>query len=226
MGNVTLWRVEGGVTSATSVRSEALVLGMRRHLDYAPLYSSLVHINGRQQAYIALEGCPGCVHGRCDVGCRAEALRRTLRAAYGESLSLSIVRRGLAPRPYQRCYVLNPLVVASVPLLDGTLVKAWPEARLTLAWNGSVKTKQALSAVLYVGADGPDPCEVVADAGWKAQKRPILPMRGVPNVPTDDLVAVGARLLWPRDPWLLLPAPAQEEADDQLAHALADEVVL
>lgn len=225
MSNPTLWRLEGASNSQPLPQHDALELGLRRHLAHAPLFSSIVHIGGQQRSYIALDGCPGCAYGRCEVGCRAEALRRTLRAAYGNDASLSIVRKGLSPRPYQRCYVLQPVAVASVPLLDGRLLSTWAEGRLTLEWGGAVKTQQGLTVVLYVGAEGPDPCEIVADHGWKAQRRPIIPMRGVPVYPGHDLVAVGARFLWPRNPWLLLPAPQQEEANEQSAPALAEEVV-
>lgn len=227
MGDTTLWRVEGAASMAAPSANEALVLGMRRHLAHAPLYSSLVQIAEQQRAYVSLDGCSGCSHSRCEVGCRVEALRRTLRAAYGvDTAQLSIVRKGLTPRPYTRCYVLQPIVASSVPLLDGKMLAQWPEARLTMGWEGQVKTQQAVTVVLYIGADGPEPYEVVADVGWKAQKRLILPLRGVPAFPAHDLVTLGARFLWTREPWLLLPTVVPAQAAEQLAHALADEVVL
>jgi hypothetical protein len=72
------WRLEGATTEFLP-DAAGLAAGLRLHLAHAPLTSTLVQIGDPQRAYVALDGCGGCLRGRCEPGCRVELLRRLLR---------------------------------------------------------------------------------------------------------------------------------------------------
>lgn len=229
----TLWRV--ALTADQPVaRPDQLVLGLRRHLAVASLRAAVVQIGERQQAYIALDGCSGCAHGRCVEGCRVEALRRTLRAACGSSVALSLVKTGLSPRPYTRRYVLRPMPARSedVAPLSGAHLRAWPEARLTVAWNAAQKGVPSCAVTLHLGELGPEPSQELAALGWQATSRPFLvfPRRERPDphlglelgtrLRPDSLFGTAAP--WSRDPWLPMPA---QGSDARAAQAAQEETL-
>ncbi len=207
MSPPTLFRLDGALVAA-DLSPAPLILGLRRHLDHDPLVSVLVQIgdrqpDDRQRTYVLLVGCAGCAHERCAVGCRAEALRRTLRAAGGKDATLSLVRKGLAARPYRRGYVLRPTATASV--LDGAALHPWPEARLTQGWRSAARGVLTLSATLVLGSAGPDPRTHLAALGWRAWPCPLLPTMGLRAALGRDPLALVARTRWRGDPALLLP---------------------
>lgn len=204
MSTKILWRIDGVSVDAPLNRPEALTTGLMRHLRTSGLVSSLVQIRDRQQAYVSLSGCVGCAHGRCEVGCRVEALRRTLRAAH-PMITLTAVPRGMARRPYTRLAVAVP--TAQAQPLTGELLHEWAEARLTVAFVPTPWRQLAAGAALYVGAEGASPLARLRTLGWRAwawwssraPDRPITPQPWL--------------WIWPADPWLLLPTPVVPVVD-------------
>jgi hypothetical protein len=201
MRSPTLWRINSSTPAQQPLALEALRTGLRRHLGAAWLVTCLVQIGERQQAYVGLEGCPGCLSSRCEAGCRVEALRRTLRAA-SSALTLSAVRRGLAERPYTRAVVALPTRRAEP--LTGDLLQPWPEARLTITLRPGLLGASGLAAgaTLHVGEGGPDPAATLQLRGWRAWRQWRL---RAPDFPTTPSLRVRAL---PHAPWLLLPATA------------------
>lgn len=224
----TLWRV--ALTADQPVaRPDQLVLGLRRHLAVASLRAAVVQIGERQQAYIALDGCSGCAHGRCVEGCRVEALRRTLRAACGSSVALSLVKTGLSPRPYTRRYVLRPMAARSedVVPLSGAYLRAWPEARLTVAWNAAQKGVPSCAVTLHLGELGPEPSHELAALGWQTISRPFLMFPRREQADPHLGLELGTRLRpdslfgtaapWSGDPWLPMPTQRIDARAEQAA---------
>jgi hypothetical protein len=206
----TLWRISIA-TEEPITKPDALATGLRRHLAVAPLRAAIVQIGDRQQAYITLEGCPGCAYGRCVEGCRVESLRRTLRAAAGPNIAITLVRSGLTQRPYTRRYALRllPGFTGVAPALAGTMLHHWPDARLMVAWEGIVKEQPTFTAWLHLGNKGPEPQATFAEFGWQTILRRLLPGEH-PSVHLANefgmLTPINGPLPWVGDPWLPVPA--------------------
>jgi hypothetical protein len=213
MSIATLWRLNGLPVDRDLAAADALVTGLQRHLRTAWLISCLVQIQDRQQAYLSLVGCAGCMSERCEPGCRVEALRRTLRAV-APSLALSAVRRGLTPRPYTRAARAIPTRQAQP--LTGNILHAWADARLivTLRPGGMIGSAPlATGAALYVGADGPDPAPLLQTHGWRSWRQRTATAPDMPSTPQARVWA------WPHPPYLLLPAPMAAASEPTMPDA-------
>src|SRR6266487_2082283 len=148
----SLWCLEGA-TAATLAQPTRLELGLRLHMEHTELITVLMQIGDQQQAYLSAQGCEGCGYERCVPGCYVELLRRLLRACFDAS-TLRAIPGGLAKRPYRRAVIAWPTTKAE-PLM-GVPLTPWPEARLIVQWRGR-RRQIAATALLAVGADGPDP---------------------------------------------------------------------
>lgn len=158
----TLWRLEN-ISVQMDIDAPLVADVLRVHLAHAPLTAVLMQIGAAQRLYLALDGCPGCADSRCLPGCRADLLRRALRASgVGE---LALVREGLAARPYAQAVLALPSRDAQP--LDGALLSAWSDARLILHWRTWTGDMLAATALLLTG-EGPDPLAVVRACRWQA----------------------------------------------------------
>lgn len=158
----TLWRLEN-ISVQMDIDAPLVADVLRVHLAHAPLTAVLMQIGAAQRLYLALDGCPGCADGRCLPGCRADLLRRALRASGAGELAL--VREGLAARPYAQAVLALPSQDAQP--LDGALLSAWSDARLILHWRTWTGDMLAATALLLTG-EGPDPLAVVRACRWQA----------------------------------------------------------
>lgn len=196
---LTLWRLVGAPPTQGGERA-ALIRGLRQHLAHAPFWTLRMQITRVQQAYVALHGCAGCLRGRCVVGCYVSLFQRVLRLTLPH-LQLHPVAQGFVQRPYTR-------LVLAVPREQGTtfpdhpFLAPWSDARLTLYWHTNANGRLQLGLLLLVGADGPDPRTVVAEAGWKVRR--VMPWvhRRMLRATWPVELPVGGP--WP-DPQLLLP---------------------
>jgi hypothetical protein len=197
----TLWRITG----TTLFDPVQLATGIRRHSDHAPLLSSVVQIGTAQRAYLALNGCGQCAMEHCTPGCHVELLRRTL--AGSSDLRLIPIQAGLAPRPYTRMIVARP--TAQAQPLDSSILKAWPEARLTLLWGGrfSLRAKHSIPvvAVLRAGAEGPVLEERITALGWKPVGWATSLLRNYQPAALFTIPRFSIGYSYPHDPLLLLP---------------------
>jgi hypothetical protein len=202
MSKATLWRIDG-VTGDEQIDTAKLTAGLQLHLQHAPLQTTLVQIGEYQRAYVALTGCGGCEAGVCRPGCYVTLFRRMLHAT-APSLALAPVPRGLRPHPYTTILAYWPRVEALA--LDGALLAAWPEARLTLHWGRSRTGHQTVAGLLAVAEADTDPFPLLKDAGW----RPIALAPMLRPLGRWLLRDATRPLLWPRptavSPTLLLPA--------------------
>lgn len=226
-----LYRIDGAGDSPP-LALETIQEGVRRHLQRADLLSILVQIGRRQQAYVALHGCPGCLSGRCRIGCKVDLLRRTLQGDGGPGWRLALVRNGLSRRPYRQLVALWPTPAAQP--LSALALRHWPEARLTIHWaGGRARPEIAVAALLATGA-GPAVAAVLRAAGWRTLP---LPRLSGPILNRPQPAGLPLRLRWPTAPTLLLPQaepeppagmPAQAEAapapdpEEELARQLAE----
>jgi hypothetical protein len=228
---LTLWRLEGATTEFLP-DATGLAAGLRLHLAHAPLTSTLVQIGDTQRAYVALDGCGGCLRGRCEPGCRVELLRRLLRASLGGA-SLQAVPRGLAARPYTRVALAWP--GRNTRPLAGDFLAAWEEARLSIHWQRGPRATITASALLAAGAGEGDPARILTELDWNALP---LPPRLFSRIESGSLPLLRVGRVWRHEPTLLLPvagehtpvtighpAPADETlaetpATSPLAHAL------
>lgn len=196
----TLLRI--GETTPYDLDQGALVAGLRNHMAHDGLASCLVQIGAAQRAYVALQGCPGCATGRCSVGCRVELLRRTLRAALGEQVTLTPVKRGLDPLGYRRMLWAWPMSPSAQPL-SGELLAGWPRARMAVHWRRGGARRQVSALVCLGGTDGPDMAARLRAHGWASLEAPAVAHRWLVN-------PFGAAAQWcgaavAGEPWLLLP---------------------
>jgi hypothetical protein len=196
-----LWRI-ANLPSQPAGQLDTLAAGLRTHLHFADLQTTLVQIGGRQQAYVALGGCAGCVHGRCVLGCRTELLRRLIQGTLGPQVQLQIVRKGLVRRPYREAWLLCPM--PSAEPLDGDALRGLPEARLTLDWSHHpFFPEQLTGAGLLLSSVETKLKAWFRACGWHA-----LPVRQARLA--DWLASYHTRSLhlrgpWEREPHLLLP---------------------
>ena len=195
-----LWCLEGA-TAAALVQPARLEQGLRLHITHTELTTVLMQIGDHQQAYVAIQGCEGCGHGRCVPGCYVELLRRLLQVCF-DACTLRAVASGLATRPYRRTVLAWPTAKAE-PLASMSLA-SWSEARLIVHWRGTPRQISS-AALLAVGADGPDPAVALRAAGWQAWALPralgpklannVLP----PSLPFPRAWRHAPALLWPEE---------------------------
>jgi hypothetical protein len=209
-----------------------LLRGLRQHLVFADLTSVLMQIGNRQQAYLLVQGCPGCAEDRCVAGCRAALLNRVVMGAFGATSRLSHIPKGLAPRPYARVYTLTPASTAT--MFEASTLAPWPEARLALHWCRVPKGAPLVAGVLAVGEQGPDPVAALAERGWQVRSvrapfnrwgwlRPQL-LRAVAPPLLRPLV-LPAPKPWHRDPAILtVPIGERQTAVDTPPEPPADPV--
>jgi hypothetical protein len=212
MNDPTLWRFAWRDTTLANKATEVL----RIHLAHAPLTTVLMQIGDAQRLYLALDGCSGCADGRCLPGCRADLLRRALRASgVGE---LSLVREGLAARPYSHAVLALPSRDAQP--IDGALLSAWSDARLILHWRNWTGGMLAATALLLTG-EGPDPLAVVRACRWQTFAL-LGPLRRRVMQPIPAALPLGRR--WYGMPYLPHPISRVEEqpVSEQEEHAPAE----
>jgi hypothetical protein len=217
---LTLWRLEGATTEFLP-DATGLAAGLRLHLAHAPLTSTLVQIGDVQRAYVALDGCGGCLRGRCEPGCRVELLRRLLRASL-DGATLQTVPRGLAACPYARVALAWPGRNARPPA--GAILAAWEEARLSIHWQRGPRATITVSALLATGVGEGDPARILTELGWNALP---LPPSLLSRIERGSLPLLKVGRVWHNEPTLLLPAagevvPAATEQSPPATDELAD----
>jgi hypothetical protein len=199
MKHPTLWRLAHTDSTVSTQVAELL----RVHLAHAALTTLLAQIGDAQRLYLVLDGCSGCADGRCLPGCRADLLRRALRACGAGELSL--VREGLAARPYTRAVLALPTRDAQP--LDSALLSPWSDARLVLYWR-SWRGDTLLATALLLTGEGPDPLAMVCVYGW--QTFPLLgPLLRRLAQPVPTPLPLGRR--WQGMPYLPLPVSQGDE---------------
>lgn len=157
----TLWRFDS--VEPTLIET-ALPQVVNPYLAHAPLTAVLVRLGDATRAYLVLHSCDGCKSLRCVPGCRADLLRRALRAErIGD---LVPVPSGLAKRPYRRLAYAIPWKQAKV--LDADFLARWPEARLVIQWRRAGRSGATGAAQLLIGAAGPSPAAALRAQGWWA----------------------------------------------------------
>lgn len=197
-----LWRL-ADLPHQRAYRVDTLAEGLRTHLHYADLQTTLVQINGRQQAYVALAGCAGCVHGRCAVGCRTELLRRLVQGALGLQVQFQLVRKGLARRPYRQALFLWPTGAARP--IDAGLLRDVAEVRLTLHWSHRRLFRERMAvAGLLLSSFAPELPRRLQAYGWRTV--PIARAQLASWVGGDHARPLPVRGAWAGEPYLLLPA--------------------
>lgn len=202
---LSFWRLEGATTN--SIRdANGLAAGLQLHLAHASLSSTLMKIGDQQRAYVALSGCDGCRHGRCEPGCRVELFRRLLRATLRDTTLLPVAQ-GLAMRPYRRLALAWPGTQAQP--IDGHVLTPWDEARLTLFWRRDGQHTIAASALLAAGIGDPHPVRLFADRGWHAVPLPVWMLRWIAHI---YVLTMFSRRC-PQAPALLLPISHKASAD-------------
>ena len=87
------------------------------------------HATTRQ--YVAIEGCPQCRHGRCEVGCQGARLRQVV-ASVGPALRATPLSKGLRADRFATVARLTPLSVTAAPLP----LPIGPNGRLDLVIRG------------------------------------------------------------------------------------------
>src|SRR5262245_10096076 len=102
-----LWRLDG-LTPQTPTNMEQLRDGLALHLTHTDLLTILVRIDTQMRAYLALEGCPGCARGRCEIGCYVDLFTRLLASSTARMATLHHAAGGLATRAYARAALATP----------------------------------------------------------------------------------------------------------------------
>lgn len=188
--------------------ADALQRGLSLHLRYRSLRSLLVQIGSVQQSYLSLEGCGGCIQGRCALGCPVETLRRTLYAGLHQEAELRRVRTGLVERSAAVAFIATPTPEAQP--LDGGLLHGWEHATLVVNWLPHHPLRlgpQAIHtwALCIAGGSGPDLTAALAAYGWMVRR--VVPALAV-QMRNHPGIATLAAKPWPHAPWLALPVPA------------------
>jgi len=182
---------------------------LRRHLLDAALHSYLLQSGTRRQAYLSLATCPGCRAGRCRPDCRVDLLRRWLPAALGNPVQLRPVHT-FCRRPYRHVLLLQAGPTAAS--LTQSLLAAWPEARLSLAWQPYTPGGFPLRALLHTGTGSSAGVEQLLAHGWHSE-----------SVELTAQLEQQPATQWAADPFLLLPTLPDEET---VANNQADPAVL
>jgi hypothetical protein len=209
----TIWRIDG-ITATTAIDDARLADGLRLHVAHSPLTTVAMQIGVRQQCYVVLDGCPGCLTEQCRIGCRVALFRRLLPACIaGVEVRPMSVPQGFARRPYQRGVLARPGPDAQS--LDAALLQPWHEARLIMHWT-VVRTTVRSSVLLLTSAEDPAPFAQLRAAGWMPLQLPPPFVRrwGQQSVPTA--LPFGAR--WNQAVSLLTPAAssAAEQSAERL----------
>jgi hypothetical protein len=158
----TIWRID--VTATTAIDDKRLADGLRLHVAHSPLTTVAMQIGDRQQCYLVLDGCPGCLTEQCRIGCRAALFRRLLATCMvGVDLCAVAPPQGLVRRPYRRGVLARPGPVA-MPL-DTRLLHPWHEARLLVHWTSTQRAMRS-SGLLLTSDEAPDPAAQLRAAGW------------------------------------------------------------
>jgi hypothetical protein len=200
MARLTLWRLNTEEPARLEVALERVIAP---YLAHSPLTAVLVRLGDATRAYLILHSCDGCKSGRCVPGCRADLLRRALRAErLGE---LVPVPSGLAKRPYRRLAYAVPRKRAAV--LTADLLARWPEARLVIQWRRAGSSGVACAAQLLVSAVGPSPAAALRAQGWWAL--PVLRTLWRRSTAPAPL-PFPLRSPWGKPPFLPLPSQASE----------------
>lgn len=192
-----LWRLQGVFTLPSDLtRFDA---GLRLHLEHTDLTTIIAQIGNEQRAYVSGSGCAGCQRGRCLPGCRAELLRRMLRATVGE-IDLSLVSAGLAAGRYTQAVLARP-TPESRPI-SGADLGGWEDARLIAYWPQTTRGAVATVALL-AASDGPDLATLVQEHRWLAHRLPAGIGTRLANSAIPGRLWFGRA--WPGPPYLLIP---------------------
>lgn len=214
-----LFRLELPPTTPSPTDADALQRGLSLHLRYRSLRSLLVQVGTVQQSYVSLEGCGGCVQGRCELGCPVETMRRTLYAGLHPEAELRRVRTGLVERPATGAFIATPTPEARP--LDGALLHGWEHATLVVNWLPHHPLRLGPQAVhawalCIAGGSGPDLDALLAGYGWTG--RQVVPALAV-QMRNHPGIATLAAKPWPHAPWMALPVPAPVSS---IAHVMAE----
>jgi hypothetical protein len=213
------WRITTDSAAIIAGDQMSLSSGLRYHLAVAPLYSAIVQIGDRQQAYVTLEGCSGCAIGHCVEGCRTDLFRRVLSAAQGGGMTpdpLELVRGGLKTSGYQQLFWVWP-ARRDAPPLRGDVLAGWSRARMVMQWGTRRAGNGRISTMIALGGEtaGPPIRPQLAAWGWATRAVPpfMLPWASDPHWPLFSLSSG----MWHQPPWLMLPTA--HTAPGEMAHA-------
>lgn len=203
----TLWHLVPNAMTGSCPVAEVL----HTHLMHSSLTAVLMQIGGVQRLYLGMDGCDGCADGRCLPGCRADLLRRALRARGAGELSL--VPEGLVRRPYTDGRLALP-GKDSQPL-DSALLRPWSDARLVLHW-GNWRGKELTAMAVLLTSGECDPLAALLPYGW--QTFPLLgSLRPDAARPIPTVLPVGKR--WQAPPYLPLPIAEIRESPPESTQA-------
>lgn len=160
-----LWALTGTVPTDPADQ-ERLAHGLQQHVQVVSLQLVLQQMGSQTRTYLATEGCGGCLHRHCEVGCRTDLLRRTLQATCPQ-MELRHVPLGLAARSYTHRWLAWPTKRAQP--LTTELLSGWADARLMLHWQPALLPRHpaTLTALLLTDADATDGAARLRSAGWK-----------------------------------------------------------
>lgn len=159
-----LWALEGPVGGQTPERQAFLDAQLQQHVQVCSLHVIVQQVADHRRAYLFTEGCPGCLDERCEVGCRTDLVRRTMRRACPD-LTLRHVPMGFAPRPYTQRVLAWPLPHARP--IDGSFLDGMHDARVILHWQpGVLPRSPATLTVLWLGTEDQRGAERLREWGW------------------------------------------------------------
>jgi hypothetical protein len=197
----TLWRIDG-MTDTTAIDHDRLAAGLPLHVAHSALTSVAMQIGTRQQCYVVLDGCTGCLTEQCRIGCHAALFRRLIAACIdGVEVRAVAQPQGLAQRPYTRGLLARPSPAAQP--LDTALLHRWEEARLIVHWRRVRMRIQAAALLLTSDAD-PDPAEALGTRGWRSLLLPKAVLRYWGQRALPPALPFGAS--WRHPLTLLLPS--------------------
>jgi hypothetical protein len=160
-----LWAL-AGTLPADPTDQEKLTTALTQHCQVTPLMLVRAVADGQARSFLATEGCGGCLHDHCEVGCRTALLRRTLTATSG-TITLRHIPLGLTARPYPFRWLAWPTKTTPPPTVD--LLAGMQEARLLLHWQPGLLPRYpaVLCALLLAGAADTDGADRLRTAGWQ-----------------------------------------------------------
>jgi hypothetical protein len=167
-----LWALAGALP-ADPTAQDTLSTTLTHHAQVTSLLLVRAVRDAQARSYLATEGCAGCLHEHCEVGCRTDLLRRSLRATSGQ-VRLRHIRLGLTSRPYGHRWLAWPTkqtLPPTIHLLDGM-----QDARLLLHWQPPLLPRQppTLCALLLAGDDDADGATRLREQGWQVVAVPRL----------------------------------------------------
>jgi len=207
----TLWRI-AGPTEPTAIDHARLAAGMQLHVIHSPLTTVTMQIDVQQRSYLVLEGCAGCLHDQCRVGCPAALFRRLFQSCVVDATLTAVsLPQGLACRPYTRGGFAWPDMHAQS--LDSTLLRPWTDARLMIHWR-RYGAHICGSALLLASADGSDPSSALHERNWHALALPIRMVTRWRQAATPPGLPFGVP--WRQPLFLFLPTyPDLERSPEQ-----------